>query len=79
MRARLLLNERHVIAEDAFVEMVLWSLSFPLAGSPHRFKYRLALVVRGDCVLRFDNEAGKGDNKHIGKKEVPHLFTTPQD
>ena len=74
----LLLNERHVIAEDAFVEMVVWSLPSPLAGSSHGFKYRLALVVKGNCVLRFDNEAGKGDYKHIGKKEIPYVFTTPQ-
>jgi hypothetical protein len=73
-----LLNERHVIGEDAFVEMVVWALSAPLAGSSHKFKYRLALVVKGDCVLRFDNEAGKGDHKHIGPKEIPCIFTTPQ-
>jgi len=22
------------------------------------------------CVLRYDNEAGKGDHKHIGSEEV---------
>jgi len=79
MDARLLLlNERHVITEDAFVEMVVWSLSVPLEGSSHSFKYRLALVVKGNCVLRFDNEAGKGDHKHMGKREIPYVFTTPQ-
>lgn len=78
MKPRLLLNERRVIAEDAFVEMVVWGLPSPPAGSTHRFKYRLALVVNGNCVLRFDNEAGKGDHKHIGQKEFPYVFTTPQ-
>jgi Family of unknown function (DUF6516) len=78
MEPRLLLNERRVIAEDAFVEMVVWRLSSPLAGSPDRFKYRLALVVKGNCVSRFDNEVGKGDHKHIGQKEIPYVFTTPQ-
>ena len=28
------------------------------------------------CVLRFDNEAGKGDHKHIHDEEVPYAFTT---
>ena len=28
----------------------------------HGFKYRLAFVVNGVCVLRYDNEAGKGDH-----------------
>lgn len=78
MEPRLLLNERHVLAEDAFVELVVWSLSSPLAGSPHRFKYRLALIAKGNCVLRFDNEAGKRDHKHVGQKEIPCVFTTPQ-
>jgi hypothetical protein len=28
------------------------------------------------CVLRFDNETGKGDHKHVGAKEVPYAFST---
>jgi len=27
-------------------------------------------------VLRFDNETGRGDHKHIGNEEVPYVFTT---
>jgi hypothetical protein len=30
--------------------------------SGHEFKYSLAYVVEGECVLRYDNEAGKGDH-----------------
>lgn len=78
MEPSLLLNERRVLAEEAFVEIVVWSLSSSVSGNLHRFKYRLALVVKGDCVLRFDNEAGKGDHKHIGREEIPYVFTTPQ-
>ncbi len=48
----------------------------PVPGSGHGFKYRLAYVVEGVCVLRFDNETGKGDHKHIGDREVPYTFTT---
>ncbi len=78
MPTKLILNERHVISEDAFVEMVVWRLAAPAAGSKHRFKYRLALVMRGHCVLRYDNERGKGDHKHIRGRETPYRFTTPQ-
>jgi hypothetical protein len=78
MNAELLLNERHVISEDAFVEMVVWRLPSPVRGSRHGFKYRLALVAKGRCVLRYDNEHGKGDHKHVGKEEIPYIFTTPQ-
>ncbi len=71
----MLLNERHVIAEDAFVELVVWHTSRPVRGSSHRLKYRLALVVARECVLRYDNEAGKGDHRHVGNKEMPYQFS----
>ncbi len=77
MRAEPLLRERRVIAEDAFVELVVWQVPSPLPGSAHRFKYRLALVVNGHCVLRYDNEAGKGDHRHFQEKEATYTFTTP--
>jgi hypothetical protein len=50
------------------VELVLWRLPKQLDGSEHAFKYRLAYVVRGECVLRYDNEVGKGDHRHFGRK-----------
>lgn len=65
--ARLLLRERRIIAEDRFAEIVIWELPRPVAGSRHRLKYRLAFVVDEICVLRFDNETGKGDHKHVAK------------
>jgi hypothetical protein len=38
----------------------------------------LALVVEGVCVLRFDNEAGKGDHKHVADCEEPYKFNGPE-
>lgn len=78
MKAELILNERHIISKDAFVEMAVWRLPSPTPGSHHGFKYRLALVVKGVCVLRYDNETGKGDHLHIDDKDRPYIFTTPQ-
>lgn len=63
MKAVLLLDERHVVAANAFVELVVWRLGAGHPGSGHDFKYRLALVVDGKCVLRYDNESGKGDHR----------------
>lgn len=68
---------RIVYSASAFAELVLWRVPKPIEGSPHGFKYRLAYVVRGECVLRYDNEAGKGDHRHFGKKERAYAFTTP--
>ncbi|HXQ51292.1 MAG TPA: DUF6516 family protein [Stellaceae bacterium] len=76
MAARLLLRERRVIGEDRFADIVIWQLRSPVSGSGHGFKYRLAFVVDGVCVLRFDNETGKGDHMHVGDEEVPYRFTT---
>lgn len=78
MPATLLLKERHVMSENSFVEMVVWRLPLPLYGSSHDFKYRLALVVDGVCVLRYDNEAGKGDHRHCGGEELRYRFASPQ-
>ena len=32
--------------------------------------------MRGECILRYDNERGKGDHRHIGEREEPFAFTT---
>lgn len=68
------MRERHVLAENAYAEIVVWRLPQSLRGSAHRFKYRLALVVAGECVLRYDNEAGKGDHRHYGETQLPYSF-----
>lgn len=78
MRAELLLRERHILDEDAFVELVVWRAPKPLPGSGHTFKYRLAYVEAGSCVLRYDNESGKGDHRHRGGREAPYRFSTPE-
>jgi hypothetical protein len=75
MKAELLMRERRVL-EVGFIEVIVWRLPKPLSGSAHSFKYRLAYVVDGDCVLRLDNEAGKGDHRHLGSKEMPYVFVS---
>jgi Family of unknown function (DUF6516) len=75
MKAELLIEERHVLDARAFVEIVVWRLPRPARASTHRFKYRLALVVDRVCVLRYDNEAGKGDHRHLLGGEGPYRFT----
>lgn len=76
MRAELIQKARVNLGEDRFAEVVIWRLVQPLPGSAHAFKYRLALVVAEACVLRYDNEAGKGDHKHLAGREVAYGFTT---
>lgn len=78
MRAKPLLDTRVVYDEDAFAELVVRQVPRPLAGSSHNYKYRLACVVAGRCVVRFDNEAGKGDHRHESEAESPYRFSTPE-
>ena len=78
MNAELMLNERHIISGNSFVEIVVWRLPVPAMSSGHVFKYRLALVVEGHCVLRYDDEPDKGDHRHIHGEEYPYIFTIPQ-
>ncbi|WP_026596443.1 toxin-antitoxin system TumE family protein [Methylohalobius crimeensis] len=74
MQAELLFRKRQLLSETTFVEIVIWRVPEPVRGSCHHFKYRLALVSEGLCRIRYDNEAGKGDHKHIEDREVPYCF-----
>ena len=78
MKATQLVRQRVEVRANAFAELVIWQLQAPLAGSSHAFKYRLAYVVDGRCVLRYDNEAGKGDHRHNGSTESVYGFSTPR-
>ncbi|MGH2397445.1 MAG: toxin-antitoxin system TumE family protein [bacterium] len=78
MPAEPLLDERHVLNESAFVELVVWRVPVAVRGSQHEFRYRLALVVDGECILRYDNEAGKGDHRHVRDKEYEYRFKNAQ-
>jgi hypothetical protein len=76
MSASLVLRQRTQLADDRFIEIVIWRVPAAVPGSEHGFKYRLVLVVDDVCVLRYDNEAGKGDHKHMGNAEMPYSFST---
>jgi hypothetical protein len=78
MKAVELLRTRIAFSETAFAELVLWRVPEPVAGSTHEFKYRLAYVVDGTCVVRYDNEAEKGDHRHFGDKESTYTFQTTE-
>lgn len=78
MKAALLSRNRIIYSAPAFAELVLWYFPAPVEGSTHRFKYRLAYVVDGVCVVRYDNERGKGDHRHFGGKESAYDFVGPE-
>lgn len=77
MKAELLLNERHVLGPTAFVVLKAWKAPAPVRGSEHGLKYSFVFVENGRSVVRYDNEAGKGDHKHLPTGEVSVAFTSP--
>lgn len=78
MKAQLLLKKRFLLSETTFAEIVIWQLQAPLDGSTHDFKYRLAYVVNNRCVLRYDNEAGKGNHVRINEQEISYNFVSTE-
>ena len=73
MRARQLFRYKDR-QEDITVEMVIWALPTPTTERPHGIKYRLYCGRDGSCVVRYDNEAGKGDHRHYAENEEPYWF-----
>jgi len=78
MKAVSVFRDRTKIDDRSFVEVAIWKAPTPMRGSTHYFKYRLAFVVDDKCVIRFDNEARKGDHVHIGGLEKPYAFTNAE-
>ena len=75
MAARLIYREKYIYSDGAIREMVLWQLPHRVPDRPHGLKYRLYYGLRGGtCLVRFDNESGKGDHKHVGGLEESYRF-----
>jgi hypothetical protein len=75
-KARLLIHEKVVRKDGAIAELIIWLLPKPTADRPHRLKYRLYNVRSGKCLVRYDNETGKGDHRHIAGREEPYRFVS---
>jgi Family of unknown function (DUF6516) len=78
MKAALLLKERLLLGDESFAELIIWRLPEPAAASTHSYKYRLAFIVAGQCVRRYDNESGKGDHRHTLTRELSYAFESPE-
>ena len=73
--AILVFRSRFVYADGAVREMILWRLPRPSPERPHGFKYRLHYgSADGASVIRYDNETGKGDHRHVGGSEEQYHF-----
>jgi len=73
-KATLAINKKETFNDGSIVQIVVWDLPVPLMGSRHRYKYSLYFGKNGVCLVRYDNERGKGDHRHIDGKEEEYSF-----
>ncbi len=68
-------KRRLKLGDFAEADIAIFRVPEPVRGSVHYFKYRLALIVDGVCVMRYDNEAGKGDHRHVDDRQYDYVFS----
>jgi len=76
MKAIPVIRFKEYRTDGTIVQMVVWQLPQASDDRPHRLKYRLYCGRDGRCMVRYDNETGKGDHRHYGDDEEPYRFTT---
>ena len=76
MKATLIAKSKEIHDDGSIIEVVIWELSEPIPPCEHPYKYRLYFGSGGVCRIRYDNERGKGDHKHINADEMTYRFTT---
>lgn len=74
MKASLVAHVKERFNDDTVLEIWIWKVPED-KWRLHGYKYRLHYGrTDGTCIVRFDNEALKGDHKHVGKEETPYKF-----
>jgi hypothetical protein len=77
-KASLIPHRKRYFDDGRISEMKLWLVPKPVPGSKHRFKYSLFYGRKGERLVGYDNEQGKGDHRHYRDREEPYTFTTPE-
>ena len=76
MRATRLVRTKEVRDDGTIVEIVVWELPEPLPPCSHCYKYRLFYGNDSASRVRYDNERGKGDHRHVDEEESSYAFST---
>lgn len=74
MKAAPIYRKTEIRSDGIKLEMVIWQLPTPTPDRPHGLKHRLWAGRGGKTLVRYDNEAGKGDHKHVGRAEKPYAW-----
>ena len=76
MKAKLIIQDRRVFEDGCLMEVVIWLVPAPVPPVDHSFKYRLFYGRKGERIVGYDNERGKGDHRPYGGIEEPYAFST---
>jgi len=77
MKACKVLDDKMVLADGRLIQRLVWRLPATTADRPQGLKYRLYCGKEGRCIVRYDNETGKGDHVHYGEDdERPYQFVS---
>ena len=74
--AQLLFQDKFIFEDGAIREMVIWRLPEADKERRHGLKYSLFYGYSGKCLVRYDNERGKGDHRHESDLEAPYKFVS---
>jgi hypothetical protein len=76
MKAFRAFYDRAEYPDGAIVEMSIWVVPRSVPGSSHTFKYSLYYGYPGRRIIGYDNERGKGDHRHVGRREESYRFSS---
>lgn len=76
MPAEPIARVKEIRDDGSVVEIVVWRLPQALLPCTHFYKYRLYFGADGQCRVRYDNERGKGDHRHVNGIEEPYRFVS---
>lgn len=74
--AVLLQNRKLLLPGGRIVQIKIWRLPLVSDERLHGLKYSLFYGRKGERIIGYDNEAGKGDHRHYRDHEEPYRFTT---
>lgn len=76
MPAQRMIHTKEVRDDGSIVEIVVWRVDTPVPPCKHLYKYRLYFGVQGTSYVRYDNERGKGDHRHVADIETRYSFVS---
>ncbi|MFH1587201.1 MAG: DUF6516 family protein [Candidatus Diapherotrites archaeon] len=71
--ADLLRRNKKQLDKYSFIEYRIYSVP-ESEDFPDGVKYSMNFVIKEECVLRYDNERGKGHHRHLGEVESKIQF-----